>query len=50
MEAIKEYKFIAKVVGGGKVTIPLEVRNVMGISDGMHVEMLVKIVPKSNGT
>jgi len=40
----KEYTFIAKVVGGGKITIPLEVRGVLGIKDGKRVEATVKLI------
>jgi len=44
MTAIKEYKFIARVVGGGKITIPLEVRYILGIVDGKRVEATVKLI------
>ena len=44
MAVPKEYTFIAKVVGGGKITIPLEVRGVLGIKDGKRVEATVKLI------
>jgi len=44
MARLKEYTFIARVVGGGKVTIPLEVRRVLGIDDGESVEVTVKLL------
>jgi len=44
MAALTEYTFLAKVVGGGKITIPLEVRNALGIEDGKRVEATVKLI------
>jgi AbrB family looped-hinge helix DNA binding protein len=37
----KRYKVIAKVFSNGKVTIPLPVREYLGIKDGDHVELIV---------
>lgn len=41
---MKEYTFLAKVVGGGKITIPLEVRNALGIIDGKRIEATVRLI------
>lgn len=41
MAAAKQYKIIAKVVGNGKITIPLEVRKYMDINDGDYVEAII---------
>lgn len=41
MEPAKQYKIIARVVGNGKITIPLEVRQYMSIKDGDYVEAII---------
>ena len=47
---LKEYTFLAKVVGGGKITIPLEVRSALGIEDGNRIEATVKIIDDKEKT
>ena len=42
--ALKEYTFLATVVGGGKITIPLEVRKILKIEDGTQVEATVRLI------
>jgi len=43
-----EEVFVARVVGGGKVTIPLRVRDLLGIRDGDYVRLsLVEVVKRS---
>lgn len=41
MENLKKYKVIAKVFSNGKVTLPIEVRNYLGVVDGDYVELIV---------
>lgn len=41
MEPPKQYKIIARVVGNGKITIPLEVRQYMNIKDGDYIEAII---------
>jgi bifunctional DNA-binding transcriptional regulator/antitoxin component of YhaV-PrlF toxin-antitoxin module len=41
MGSAKQYKIIARVVGNGKITIPLEVRQYMEIKDGDYVEAII---------
>jgi len=39
--------FVARVVGGGKVTIPLAVREVVGIEDDDYVRLsIVEVIKK----
>jgi len=45
---MKEYTLLAKVVGGGKITIPLEVRNALGIEDGKRIEATVRLIEEKN--
>ena len=47
MEDAKKYKVIAKVFSNGKVTIPLEVRNYLGIKDDDYVELIVSKIDMS---
>lgn len=47
MEDTKRYKVIAKVFSNGKVTIPLEVRNYLGIKDDDYVELIVSRIDMS---
>jgi AbrB family looped-hinge helix DNA binding protein len=47
MEDAKRYKVIAKVFSNGKVTIPLEVRNYLGIKDDDYVELIVSKIDMS---
>jgi AbrB family looped-hinge helix DNA binding protein len=47
MEEVKRYKAIAKVFSNGKVTIPQEVRQYLGIEDGDFVEMIVSKIDMS---
>jgi bifunctional DNA-binding transcriptional regulator/antitoxin component of YhaV-PrlF toxin-antitoxin module len=42
----KEYTFLATVVGGGKITIPLEVRKLLKIDDDMQIEATVRLIEK----
>ena len=37
----KQFKGIAKVMGRGKITIPKEARDVLGINDGDYVGFIV---------
>jgi bifunctional DNA-binding transcriptional regulator/antitoxin component of YhaV-PrlF toxin-antitoxin module len=41
MDDIKRYKVIAKVFSNGKVTLPIEVRQYLGVNDGDYVELIV---------
>lgn len=45
---MKEYTFVARVVGGGKITIPLEVRNLLKIKDGSIVESTVRLMEEGD--
>ncbi len=37
----KQCKVVAKMMGRGKVTVPQEVRDVLGLKDGDYVGMIV---------
>jgi len=37
----KQCKVVAKMMGRGKVTVPQEVRDVLGLKDGDYVGMVV---------
>lgn len=39
-------QFVARVFGGGKVTIPRRLREVLGVEDGVYVRMAVVEVVK----
>lgn len=45
---MKSYKIVAKLHGMGKVTIPYEIREVLSLSDGDFVELVVSR-PDENG-
>jgi AbrB family looped-hinge helix DNA binding protein len=47
MEELKKYKVIAKVFSNGKVTIPLPVREYLGIKDNDYVELIVSKIDMS---
>jgi len=38
-------RFVARVFGGGKVTIPVRVRELLGVGDGDYVRLeVVKVI------
>ena len=42
-------RFMARVIGGGKVTIPVRIREVLGIRDGDYVRLeLVEVLRKGD--
>ncbi len=42
-------QFVARVFGGGKVTIPKRLRELLGVGDGDYVRMSVVEVAKRKG-
>ena len=43
------YVFIAKMISGGRVTIPEEIRNVFGLKDGDYIELrFIRVVKKGS--
>ena len=43
-------RFVAKVIGRGKVTIPVWIRELMGVRDGDYVRLeFVEVVMKGDG-
>jgi len=47
MDGVKKYKVIAKVFSNGKVTLPIEVRQYLGVNDGDFVELIVSKIDMS---
>lgn len=47
MEDIKKYKVIAKMFSNGKITIPLPVREYLGLKDDDYVELIVSKIDMS---
>jgi bifunctional DNA-binding transcriptional regulator/antitoxin component of YhaV-PrlF toxin-antitoxin module len=47
MSDIKRYKVIARVFSNGKVTLPIEVRQYIGVTDGDFVELIVSKIDMS---
>ncbi len=46
---MKEYSAIVKVIANGKVTIPMQIRDLLGIDDGDLVEIKVAQTEKQIG-
>ncbi len=43
------YVFIAKMISGGRVTIPEEIRTVFGLKDGDYIELrFIRVVKKGS--
>jgi len=51
VSGLVEEVFVAKVVAGGKVTIPRRLRDLLGIEDGDYVRVsLVEVIRKAAKT
>jgi len=50
LEVVVLEKFVVRVFGGGKVTIPKRVRELLGVKDGDYVRLsLVEVIKREKG-
>lgn len=42
MEGLKKYKFIARMIAKGKLTVPEDIRKFLEIDDGDYVEVVIR--------